>query len=270
MNKIALHSVPRSGSSWLGSIFDSSPQVAYRFQPLFSYGHKSQINEVSSKKAIDNFFKDIFHTKDKFVQQKQAISEKRVPEFSKGTISHIVYKEVRYHHIINNLLEKNTDIKIVGLVRNPFAVVNSWLNAPKEFRKEKGWKVEEEWRFATKKNLGRVEESNGYERWKEVCFMFLKLKDLYPKQFYLVNYDDLLSDTVEEVKQLFKFVEISYTSQTDNFITQSSSHQNDDAYAVFKQKTNDLGWQSSLPEFIQNDIKNDPDFIKLNTQFQWI
>lgn len=270
MNKIALHSVPRSGSSWLGSLFDSSPQVAYRFQPLFSYSHKSQIDETSSKSAIDNFFSDIMNSKDKFVLQKQAISEKRVPEFSKTTISHIVYKEVRYHHIITNLLEKNTDIKIVGLLRSPFAVVNSWLNAPKEFRIEKGWKAEEEWHFATKKNLGRAEEFNGYNKWKEACFMFLKLKELYPNQFYLVNYDNLIKETVLEVKTLFQFCNIEYTQQTYDFIMKSTSNQTNDPYAVFKQKTNDLGWQSSLPLFIQNEIKNDPVFIKLNNQFQWI
>jgi len=118
--------------------------------------------------------------------------------------------------------------------------------------------------------LGRAEEFNGYERWKEACFMFLKLKELYPNQFYLVNYDDLIKETVLEVKTLFQFCNIEYTTQTNNFIMQSSSSQNDDAYSVFKQKTSDLGWQSSLPLFIQNEIKNDPDFIKLNTIFKWI
>ena len=37
MKNVAIFGVPRSGTSWLGQIFNSSPMVAYRFQPLFSY-----------------------------------------------------------------------------------------------------------------------------------------------------------------------------------------------------------------------------------------
>ena len=37
---ISIHGVPRSGTSWLGQILDSSPKVRYKFQPLFSYAFK--------------------------------------------------------------------------------------------------------------------------------------------------------------------------------------------------------------------------------------
>ncbi|MDH5934310.1 hypothetical protein, partial [Vibrio splendidus] len=56
MHKVAIHSVPRSGSSWLGEIINSSPQVNYSFQPLFSYEFKSYLNENSSLENINNFF----------------------------------------------------------------------------------------------------------------------------------------------------------------------------------------------------------------------
>ena len=45
--KVAIHGVPRSGTTWLGSIFDSSPNVIYRNQPLFSYAFKSYLSEHS-------------------------------------------------------------------------------------------------------------------------------------------------------------------------------------------------------------------------------
>ena len=86
ISKIAIHSAPRSGSSWLGSIFDSHPEVAYRFQPLFSYTHKDQLNESSSLNEINDFFEDILKSKDEFILQKEAIStikflilEKKLP-----------------------------------------------------------------------------------------------------------------------------------------------------------------------------------------------
>ena len=59
MKRIAIHSVPRSGSSWLGQILNSSPKVCFRFQPLFSYAFKDYLNEKSSQEDIMTFFEQI-------------------------------------------------------------------------------------------------------------------------------------------------------------------------------------------------------------------
>ena len=61
-------------------------------------------------------------------------------------------------------MRTSEEIKIILLVRNPLAVLASWLNAPREFRKDLGWKELEEWRFATAKNQDRQEEFYGYEK----------------------------------------------------------------------------------------------------------
>ncbi|WP_081210038.1 sulfotransferase [Salegentibacter sediminis] len=269
-NKIAIHSVPRSGSTWLGSIFDSHPRVAYRFQPLFSYMHKNQLNEKSSLDDINRFFKDILQSTDDFVLQKDAIRNSKVPNFTKKTITHIVYKEVRYHNILENLLKQDDTSKIIGLLRNPFSVINSWLRAPKEFKKELDWNIEEEWRFAPKKNLNKPEEFNGYEKWKEVTFLFLNLKKNYPERFYLVNYDSLLTDKNTVVKDLFNFCGLEMTTQTLDFLNKSSKLNNEDAYSVFKKKSKDDNWQTELPHFIFDEIKADEDFKVLNKVFKWI
>lgn len=270
MKKVAIHSVPRSGSSWLGSIFDSHPNVAYRFQPLFSYSHKGKLSTVSSYLDIEDFFNQILYTSDNFVLQKSSKEDNRVPTFLKKKSTHIIYKEVRYHHILENLLNQEIEIKVLGLIRNPFAVINSWLNAPKEFRIDLDWEIQKEWRNAPMKNMNKQEEYNGYNKWKEACFLFLKLKKEYPDQFYLISYDHLLSDTVNEVKQLFEFCNLEYTKQTDDFIKQSTASQSSDAYSVFKKKSDDTGWKKTLPVFIENAIKEDEEFIKLNEIFKWI
>src|SRR5690606_12113388 len=153
-----IHSVPRSGSTWLGSIFNSHPQVVFRYQPLFSYAFKGALTPQSSEAEITDFFKQIANSNDDFINQKEGIGKGIIPKFSKNhQPTHICYKEVRYHHILSNLLKKDEEIKVIGLVRNPLAVIHSWLNAPKEFKKELGWKIEEEWQFAPKKNLDKPE-----------------------------------------------------------------------------------------------------------------
>lgn len=263
MKRIAIHSVPRSGSTWLGSIFDSNSSVAYRYQPLFSYTHKSQLSSDSTLKEIKLFFNDIYHTDDEFVLQKEAVKKKIVPEFRKDKITHIVYKEVRYHHIIENLLNNDPDIKVIGLIRNPLSVVFSWLNAPREFRKDLGWDEEEEWEFATKKNQNRPEEFNGYQKWKEVSALFELLQKRFPKQFYLLNYIDLLKDKNQTVNKIFDFCELKVGSQTKEFLQSSSSiDKSSEAYSVYRIKRKDDNWKGiikqSIQEAIEKDLKDSP------------
>ena len=259
MKRIAIHSVPRSGSSWLAQIFNSSPNVIYKFQPLFSYALKSFIDEKSSKQDIDAFFDKLAETKDDFIDQKLQIDNGNYPKFIKNNPQFICYKEVRYHYIIENLLQKNRDIKIVGIVRSPFAVISSWLKAPKEFRKELGWNEIKEWRYAPKKNDTKKEEYNGYEKWKEIATLFLDLQNKFPDNFYLLKYSDLLASPEKIVTEIFSFCEITYSSQTKNFIKQSISTQKSDAYSVFRNKTikKDIEYKKNLNPIIQKEIFED-------------
>ncbi|WP_310993582.1 sulfotransferase domain-containing protein [Aequorivita marina] len=272
LKKIAIHSVPRSGSTWVGSIFDSSPQTAYRFQPLFSYAHKGQLDVKASRNEIDEFFNDIFKTTDSFVLQKDYKVKELTPRFNKDVPTHLVYKEVRYHNILENLLQKDDDVIVIGIVRSPFATICSWLMTPKEFKKELGWLEEEEWRFAPKKNSDKPEEFNGFEKWKEVTKLFLKLNQDYPNQFYLLSYDDLLQNTETEIKKMFKFCQLEMSEQTHAFLTKSTSStaKDDDPYSVFKSKKKDNAWKNNLPSFIEEEIKADKEFKKLNFHFKWV
>lgn len=266
LSKIAIHSVPRSGSTWLGSIFDSNPNVCFRFQPLFSYRYKGYLSESSDYEEIQLFFKEILNTKDEFVLQKEAIKKGLVPHFKKRETTHVIYKEVRYHHILNNLLEKDEELKLIGLIRNPFAVINSWLTAPKEFRQDLGWDELSEWRYAKKKNLDKIEEFNGYEKWKEVLYLFTDLKAKYSNRVYILHYDDLINDAKNKVKELHYFCGLNFDDQTDKYIASNqSSKYLLDAYSVFRKKQDDDNWKTQLNPKIIKEIRND--LLKSNLSF---
>lgn len=270
MQRVAIHSVPRSGSTWLGSIFDSHPNTIYKMQPLFSYAFKDRLSSKSTSEDIDRFFSELEKSEDDFLDQIEGKKSGIIPLFKKEVPTAIVYKEVRYHHILQNLLEKDKSIKVVGLIRNPFSTILSWLKAPKEFRAELGWKIEDEWENAPKKNLNRIEEFNGFEKWKEVTKLFIFLQKKYPKQFYLVEYEKLLADKKKEITKLFDFCNLELNSQTIDFLKESSSTNNEDAYTVFKMKKTDNSWEKELPQFIIDEIKTDDVFKKLNSLFNWI
>ena len=258
MKRIAIHSVPRSGSSWLGQIFNSSVKVCYRFQPLFSYVFKGYLDEKSSREDILTFFKLIAKSNDDFLLQSDKVENGEYPYFSKNDkITHIVYKEVRYHNILKNMLTKDEDLVVIGLIRNPYAVVNSFLKSPREFRKDLGWKEIEEWQFAEKKNKSRVEEYFGFEKWKEIYFLFIELKKKYPKRFLLISYDDLIEDTVNQAKKIFKFCDLEIDDQTFSFIQRSKKSVKETVYSVYRDKKHDIGWLNTLDKVIQSKIEED-------------
>ena len=134
LRTISIHGVPRSGTSWLAQIINSSPDVALRFQPLFSYTHKGALTPNSSKVQINDFLTSILHTNDPFVLMKDANIHAGYPEHKKNSNpSHLCFKTTRYHHVLENLLLKKPEHKVVAIIRDPRGVLDSWKRAPREF-----------------------------------------------------------------------------------------------------------------------------------------
>ncbi len=248
MNRIAIFGVPRSGTTWLSQIFNSHPDVALRFQPLFSYGHKGRLDEHSSAKDISSFFDEILHSTDAFSLMTSEM-QKDYPRFQKSSHpTHIAFKETRYLNIVENLLRECSDIKIIGIVRNPLAVLASWIKAPREF--DCRWKVSEQWRNAPAKNMGRPEEFYGFEKWKLAASSFLKYRKDFSENFRLVSYAELNSFPLRTTQELFQFCGLPRHTQVERFIADSRSRHDEDPYSVFRGKASDRIWR----EVLQDDI----------------
>ena len=260
MNNVAIFGVPRSGTSWLGQIFNSSPNVAYRYQPIFAYSFPEKLSAVSSPKEIDRFQAELLKTDDPFVCQRQNISGNKTPSFNKDKVTHLVWKEVRYLEIVENLILKSP-IKIIGILRHPCGVLSSWMKAPKEFNEE--WDIREEWRYAEKKNKGEY-DYYGYERWLQVAQMFLRVKDTYPKQFKTVAYESLLQEPEAVVKDLFDFAELKVADQTQSFLIASTRTPSEDPYDVYRAKKTGREWKTALPPEITEKILSDDRFQEIS------
>ena len=257
MKNIAILSNPRSGSSWAGQIFNSSPEVLFKFQPNFAYSFPLSLTEDSTKLEIKDFHQKLIESKDPFVNGEISISGKNNIKFIKSNYQALVWKEVHNLFLAKTLL-KNSNTKVIGLVRSPFSVISSWIKIPKEFNPL--WSVAEQWRYAQLKNKDLKSNFFGFEKWKEVTELFLCLKEEYPTQFYLLEYENLLSNKIKEVKKMFKFCDLEFTTQTIDFLNESSSVNDDDAYSVFKTKKTDNQWEQELPQFIIDEIKGDAKF----------
>lgn len=260
MDKLAIFGVPRSGTSWLGQIFNSHPNVTMRNQPLFSYEHKGRLNETSSQKEIYSFFEEIYNSRDDFALMASE-AQKNYPIFSKSTNqTHIIFKETRYLQIVENILAQCPNVKILGIVRNPLATLASWLQAPKEYNPE--WIFLDEWRLASSKNQNKPEEFYGFSKWKEVAENFLRFEEMYPNQFKLVRYDQLNENPLNIADELLKFCGLILHPQVEEFIKTSQSKHDADPYSVFRAKRSDNQWQKILPadviKQVQKELANTP------------
>lgn len=245
MKKLAIHSVPRSGSTWLGEILNSSPSTKYCFQPLFSYQLKGFLSAESSNAEVEFFFKELELTDDDFILQKDQRLAGSLPVFDKSEPpTHIVYKEVRYHNVLKGILSGTSQVKFVFLIRDPFSVISSWFAAPREF--DPSWDKDDELVYANSKNLGKPEEFYGLAKWVEATKLFVELNEKYPNKTLLVNYSDLAQSTEGTVEKIFEFSELEITEQTMRFIKESQEVFVADPYSVYKGEGEHLKWKNTL------------------------
>lgn len=166
--------------------------------------------------------------------------------------THIVFKETRYLHIVENILTACSEVQIIGIVRNPLSVLASWVRAPKEFNQQ--WDIHKEWLYAPSKNQNRPEEFYGFFKWKEIAEAFLRFKSRFPKQFFLVRYEELNHSVLDTTKKIFDFCGLELNRQVQDFLIASKSRHDDDPYSVYRANASDDSWRSLLPEEIIKHI----------------
>lgn len=253
---IGIHGVPRSGTSWLGQIFNSSEYVAYRYQPIFSHTFKGRINEISSRTTMERFFADLLVTEDDFVLQRGSarLARKRL-RLSKESPTHLVYKEVRYHNLIGRILESGLSYRVIAIMRNPVDVIASWHEAPREFRRD--WDLRDEWRKAPGKNAGQPEEFYGFDGWKRAADIFEDLAGRYRDKVKIVTYESLVSDPENLATELFEFADLPLTRQVCDFIRKSTSFDDLDPYGHHRPRGYKSSKRERLPPEIVREIHRD-------------
>ena len=251
---IFLMGMARSGTSWVGQIFDSSPEVRYRFQPMFSYEFRRR---EFSKKLLE----EIYESKDAFISQRNGGeffgSRSDYATFEKvESARFMIAKMIRFHHLAENLMKEG---KIVYLVRHPCGSINSWLRSPES--KNCDWP--EEWRTGAKKKEREKEKSGvkeycGFNDWKTLTLKYLHLAEQHPNRCRILSYEAMVDDTIQETQMLFDWCGVPFTTQTQEFINLSKRSHSDDPYAVQKDsKQVKSQWRSQLDPNIQSTINNE-------------
>jgi len=245
MRTVAIFGCPRSGTSWLGQIFNASPHAAYRYQPLFSYEFKDWFSAPGFTAAsVRAFHAAIAGASSDFV-----LTELRPP---KARLTHLVWKEVRHHASMAPLLATGELDALVYLFRPPVDVLNSWFQAPKEFRA--GQDIHAEWLNAPSKNT-QPGEFNGLEQWKASLSMACALARNEPQRVTLVSYDRLRGAAGPTIARLFDRLGLAPTPEVDAFVAESVSRQGEGAYSVFRNERTALRLPPDIVAAIEADAQ---------------
>lgn len=244
--QVAIFGCPRSGTSWLGQLFNAHEAVAYRYQPLFSYEFKDWFGRHGvSAESLAAFAQALLGAQSDFVLQDLRPAKTGPP-------SHLVWKEVRYHQLMPALAALPGLHRLVYIHRPALDVINSWYQAPKEFRA--GQDIRAEYLDAPSKNTDPC-EFNGYTKWKESLALALTLQAENPDKVILLSYDDLRRDPVGHLSTLFAAVGLQLSDPVRTFIAASTTQHDADAYSVFRNQRAELTLPADIVDSILADTQ---------------
>lgn len=194
--------VPRSGTSWLGYLISRHPDVEYRFQPIHAHTFKSRVETNSSRLEVFLFYARLLAARDNYLLTGLAkdVRREKKSKLARLLAKALVFKETHDLNSIQRIVSLDSRSRLLVIVRDPIAVLESWINAPKEFNPE--WKVEEEWMWAGKKNSEYLGNHFGLSEWIKTTKQVIELSEKRPKQVRIIRYGQLLESTEETMREV--------------------------------------------------------------------
>ena len=250
---VVVAGMPRSGTSWLGQIIDSCPDVRFKLCPLFSYAFKNAVNENSTSQEYADLFEAVYLRADAFMDQTERRQAGKYPifELKNAEPAVLAIKMTRYHHLLSVMLERSPKLKMVLIVRHPCGAINSWLKTRGEFPANAD--PMKEWRTGSCRKTA-VGEYWGFNDWIHVTKLHLRLHEQNPERVRIQQYEQLVTNPVEQTKEIFAHLGLEFTNQTLNFLSSSQRRHDSDSYAVYKDSSVKDAWHSELDEQIRREI----------------
>jgi hypothetical protein len=244
---------PRSGTTWLGEIINSSATVAYRYQPMHAYSFPLRTTVSATTQEIDEFFRALLETDDPYVTRlRSGAFGARVPDFVKKEPTHIVFKETHFPVECARMLEVTPDVKLIGIIRDPVACIESWYGVENEFAASSD--IRTEWQAAPSRNSNLRGEVFGFDGWYLTVSTILRAQELFPERVEVVQYEKLVDSPMTSVSQLFTMLGLEVDDQTSHFLRESREKLDASPYGVYRQKDSQVG-RRKLPSTVVAEIR---------------
>jgi hypothetical protein len=245
---------PRSGTTWLGEIINSSPSVAYRYQPMHAYSFPLQTTASATTQEVDEFFLALRKTDDPYVTRlRSGAFGAKIPDFLKREPTHVIFKETHFPVECTRMLEVTPDVKLIGIVRDPAACIASWFGIENEF--DASSDILTEWRAAPSRNSGHRGEVFGFDGWFLTVSSILRSEDLFPDRVEVVRYEQLVENPVTSVSRIFAALGLDVEQQTSDFLLSSREQVDDNPYGVYRQREESRVSRRELPSTVISEIR---------------
>ena len=249
--------MPRSGTTWLSQIFDSSPDFIVRLSPNYSWPLKNQLHLDSSREDWIANLSTALTTDDPFMTQNYRRDTGELSTFpprSLQSVKRLAIKDTRFHDLYLRAMELFAEAQLIYLVRHPGGMLNSWWRS-KEFPAEADFAAE--WRGGACRKIEGPGEYWGFEDWRALAERYLALESHAPERYRICRYEDLVRDRERVTAELFAFSGHGVRPATHTFLQDSRSRHDDRTYAVFKHPSVANRWHAELPEAIQEEIQSE-------------
>lgn len=274
--------LPRSGTSWLGKIFDSHPDTAYRSEPD-NFPSLEGVPLFPAPGSAESFRIDIAKFVDDLPRLRSYRCAAKPPSFPKSyrgllrshlfrygaavaRVGHrldldipvpgarvdrapppmLVWKSIRSLGRIDLLVNSLPEVRIVHLIRHPCGHVGSVLRGARHA----------DFPANTSEYYGIFSQLLETPQGRRTGLTLAKLKQLAPEErlawhwvlvnekaveesvgqdrVHLVRYEDICANPVAAAQDLFRFAGIEWQAQTETFVRQSISGNNERYFSVMK------------------------------------
>lgn len=247
--------MPRSGTTWLSQIFESSPDFVVRLSPNYSYPLKNQLDIGASRSDWVAHLGASLVTDDPFMTQNWRRKTGELGTFPSRplrAVERLAVKDTRFHSLYQRAMELFDEAQLIYLVRHPAGAINSWWRS-KEFPAEADFACE--WRNGACRKVEGSGEYWGFDDWRLLTEHYLDLEKEAPNRYRICRYETLVRNPERVVAELFAFVGCDLQATTRIFLQDSQNRHDERTYAVFKDPSVADRWRLELPKAIQEAIR---------------
>ncbi len=212
----------RSGSTWIGRVIERSNEFVYLEEP-------TSLNDIPGSLSSINYW---FH----YIQNSDEAMVKDLLTLKQNALSHnkkALFKDPLAFFSVDTFIDK-LDADVLISVRHPAAFVSSlkrlgWAHDFNHFLDQEELMETYLYPFRDEvKDFAKNEKDiidQGILLWNIINLNTVKFKQKYP-EIYTVRHEDLSLSPISEFKKIFNHFNISFTSQTEQYLLDTTSKVN--------------------------------------------
>ena len=311
---ILLFGMPRSGTTWIGKIFDSHPDTLYRHEPdtWLKINEIPLLAESKDYKKYCNYLSDYISAFESInlpqITSKFPLFRKNysswlgfnvyrlsaylssllgrirpsilIPTFSPINKSRtnkiiMVWKSIQLLGRMGVIVRCIDGCKVIHIVRHPCGYVSSVLRGEEKNKFVSSIPASEDYNLL--EMLMKTKQAKTYgldietlkalepvERltWRWILFNEKVLDDTENMlNVIMLRYEELCASPIQKAKEIFKFSNLGWSAQTEEFLLKSTGVSNNSYYSVYKNPLESANkWKDSMDK---NDIKKIISIMKM-------